>query len=116
MLRTTVLIAALALTAAGKEPRSVDRSQRSVAEITNCIVNRLSETRGYEVQRTGNAERTEVRMKFRVAGVAATAATFVTSDEGNFRQLTIFATGKATGAPRTIAAGVRSCAAPSPAA
>lgn len=110
MLRTTVLIAALTLTAAGKEPRSVDESQRSVADITDCIVNRLSETRGYEVQKMSMTSGTEVRMKFRVAGVAATAATFITEDKGNFRQLTIFATGKASGAPRTIATRIRTCA------
>jgi hypothetical protein len=93
-----------------KEPRSVDLTAKSVSELAGCIALKLTETSGYEVQKTVDAAATEIRLKFRVMGVAATAATFRVEDLGANRQLTIYATGKETGAPRMIAANVRRCA------
>lgn len=109
MLKTVMLIGAFALTPPQKEPRSVDQSQKTATELSACVVLKLTEARGYEVESRANGDVREIRLKFRVMGVAATAATFLIEDQGDHRQLTIFATGKPNGAPRTIAERARTC-------
>lgn len=109
-----ILVSIAALSAAApviaKEPRSIDMSDKSVNDLAGCIVLRLAETRGYEIAKAPLPNGIELRMKFRVAGVAATAATFLIEDLGAQRRLTIYATGKINGAPRVFAEGTRSCA------
>lgn len=94
---------------AAKDPRSVDMSARSLNDLAGCIVLRLADTRGYEIAKAPLANGVEIRLKFRVAGVGATAATFLVEDLGEQRRLTIFATGKSNGAPRVFAERTREC-------
>lgn len=93
--------------ALAKEPRSVDLSPKSVQDLTACIVVDLAESRGYEIIKAPTLKGVEVKLRFRVVGVAATAATFDIEDLGDQRQLTIYATGKETGAPRVLASKAR---------
>jgi hypothetical protein len=113
-MRNAILMAAAFVAAAPagakpKEPRSVDLSARPVEDLAGCVALRLAEASGYEIRKSQTASATELQMKYRVAGVAATAASFVIEDLGDKRRLTIFATGKSNGAPRTIAARTRQC-------
>ena len=111
ILMAAAFAAAAPASAKPKEPRSVDLSERPVEELAACVALRLAEASGYEVRKAQNGRNVEIQMKYRVAGVAATAATFLIEDLGSNRRLTIFATGKSSGAPRTIATRVRECAA-----
>ena len=91
------------------EPRSVDLSSRSVTELAGCITLKLASSHGYEVQKIERASGMTLKLKFRIAGIAATAATFEIDNLGKQRRLTTFATGKSNGAPRTIAEQARAC-------
>lgn len=102
-------IGAASASAEEKKPRSVDLSAKTVDDLAGCVVLRLAETRGYEIARATLPNGVEIKLKFRVVGVAATAATFLIEDLGPQRQLTIFATGKTNGAPRVFAERMRSC-------
>lgn len=105
-----IAVFASPVSAQAKEPRSVDYSAASVSEIAGCIALKLSESRGYEVSKSQTATGLDMKLRFRVVGVAATAATYLIDDLGDRRRLTIFATGKTSGAPRVISEGVRVCA------
>lgn len=110
-MRAAFVVIALTLPVAAfaKEPRSVDQSQRSAKELADCVTLKLVNAKGYEISRQPLERGEEIKLKFRVTGIAATAATFKIEDAGTHRTLTIFATGKATGAPRTIAENAREC-------
>ena len=109
---STVLFGALvcaSAAASAKEPQFVDYSQKSSADLAGCIALKLSEYRNYQVQKKETGQSIEMRMKFRIVGIGATAATFLIDDLGDRRRLTVFATGKETGLPRTIAGQTREC-------
>lgn len=107
-----VACAAAVAAVAAKEPRSVDYSGKSTAELAGCVVLSLSESRGYEVQKSVNGASTEIILKFRAVGISGTAANFVIDDLGDRRRVTIFARGKDSGAPQVIAAKARKCVNP----
>lgn len=104
-----VMLACASVSAHCKEPRFVDYSQKQTADLAGCIALKLSEFRGYEVQKKNNGQTVELRLKFRVVGIGATAATFMVDDLGDRRRLTAYATGKETGLPRAIANQIRVC-------
>jgi hypothetical protein len=88
---------------AAKEPRFTSESGKSLDDLAGCIALQVAESRGYELQKIATPAGVTLKMKFRVGGIAATAATFEIEDLGDRRRMRIFATGKANGAPRTIA-------------
>lgn len=97
--------------AQAKEPRFVGETPRATDDLAGCIALKVAESRGYELTTKPRSNGLDMKMRFRVTGIAATAATYQIDDLGDRRRLTVYATGKSTGAPRQIAARVVECAA-----
>lgn len=92
-----------------KEPTSVDFTGKGAPELSGCLALKVADYRLYRVVRTGDDQHVTLKIKFDVAGIPATAATFIVDDLGDRRRLTIFATGKANGLPKKVAVAARSC-------
>lgn len=113
-MRIIVLAGAVFMTsgtaAYAKEPRFVGETARATEDLAGCIALKVAETRGYEVVTKARSDGLDLKMRFRITGIAATAATFQIDDLGSRRRLTIYASGKSTGAPRQIAEQAAKCA------
>ncbi|WP_164521177.1 hypothetical protein [Sphingomonas sp. ABOLF] len=102
-------IAARADAARAKAPQIVVDSSKSVAEIAGCVALQASDFPGYEIRKSTLPDGVELKLRFRVAGIAATAATIRVQEVGELRRLSGHATGKESGAPRTFLERIRAC-------
>ena len=96
--------------AGAKAPQVVEDSLKPTEEIAGCVALRVSDFPGYELRKSSLPDGLELKLRFRVAGIAATAATVLIQDLGDRRRLSGHATGKAAGAPRTFLERIRTCA------